>query len=126
MCQEGNLFIKVVKTSRLNEESCSNQSPIWVKISIEEAINKEVHRGEKSPMQDPSPKVSLHAFIVENLDSSRRIVDTLRRTKVPQKMLNLYSFMRRRAHQLLRQVKRKFCSFVSKQAQILQVKSAPG
>ena len=126
-CQEENLSIQVVKTSILNEESrrktkvsCPSQSQMWLNIPAKGGTDREIHRGEKNLMPNPSPEVSLvHAFIVENQDTSRR-------TKVPQRMSNLERFLRKRARQLLLQVSRRSCSFVSKHAQILQVKSALG
>ena len=38
-------------------------------------------------MPNSCPRVILHAFIMENLGTSRRIVDTLRRTKVPKRIV---------------------------------------
>ena len=72
-------------------------------IPAEEGNDKEVHRGVKNPKPGLSPEVSLHAFIVENLDISRQAVDTLRRTKVSQRMSNPERFLRKRAHMLLLQ-----------------------
>ena len=61
-CQEENLSIQVVKTSILNEESRrKDKSVISVRVKCDSTYpdrgrnNKEVQRGEKSPMQDPSP-----------------------------------------------------------------------
>ena len=60
-CQEENLSIQVVKTSILNEESRrKDKSVISVRVKCDSTYpdrgrnNKEVQRGEKSPMQDPS------------------------------------------------------------------------
>ena len=103
-CQEENLSLQVVKTSIFNEESrrtkvsCPSQSQMWLNIPAEEETDIEVHRGGTNPMPGLSPKVSSHVSIAESMDTSRRIVDTLRRTKVPQKMSNPERFLRRRAH----------------------------
>ena len=99
---------------------------MWLNILAEEGTDKEVHKEGTNPKQGPSLEVSSRAFIVESLYTSRRIVDNLRRTKVPQRMSNPERFLRRRAHQPLLQVKRRSCSCLSKQAQILQVKSVLG
>ena len=56
--------------------SCPNQSQMWLNIPAEEETNKEVYKGGTNPMLGPSPEVSLHAFIVENLEISERTVDT--------------------------------------------------
>ena len=41
---------------------------MWFNIPTEKETDKEAHRGEKSLMPNRSLEVSLHGFIVENLD----------------------------------------------------------
>ena len=131
-CQEENISLQLIKTSILNEESrrkdkgVMSQSESNMAKYTRRGLDIEVHRGGTNPKTGPSREVSSHVSIVESFDTFRRIVETLNRTKVPQRMLNPECFMRKRAHQQLLQVKRRFCSFVSKEAQILQVKSVPG
>ena len=85
---------------------------MWLNIPGEEGTNKEVHRGGTNPEPGSSPEVSSRVSIVEGMDTSKSIVDTLNGTKVPKGMSNPERFPRRRAHQLLLQVKRRSCSFV--------------
>ena len=61
--------------------SCPNQSQIWLNILTEEGTDRGVHKGGKYPMPDPSPKVTSHTSIVENLDIFKRTVDTLRKIR---------------------------------------------
>ena len=68
--------------------SYPSRSQLWLNILAEEGTDKEVHRGGTNPNPGPSPEVSSHVSIVESVDTSRKIVDTLRRTKVPQRILN--------------------------------------
>ena len=72
---------------------------MWLNIPVEEGTDKQVHRGETNPTLGPSPEVSSHVSIVESLDTSRRIVDTLRRTKLPLRMSKPGRFLKRRVHQ---------------------------
>ena len=90
----------------------------------EEGIDREVHR-EKSLTPDPSPEVSLDAFIVENLEIYRRTIDTLRRKKVPQRMLNPERFLRKRGYLLSLEARKRSCSSMSRRVKILQVKREP-
>ena len=62
---------------------------MWFNIPVEGGTDREFHRGEKSFMPDPSREV---ANIVENVNTSKRTLDTLRRTKVPQRMSNSEDF----------------------------------
>ena len=112
-CQEGNLSI-VAKTRILNEES--RRKDKGVLSQSESNVVQHTGRGrnqhgspqrrEKSHAKSKS-RCKLTAFIVENMDIFKRTVDTLRRTKVPQRMSNPETFLRRRAHQLLLQVMRR-------------------
>ena len=51
-------------------------SQMWFNIPTEKETDKEAHRGEKSLMPDPSLELSLHAFIVENVDTSKGTIET--------------------------------------------------
>ena len=99
---------------------------MWRNTLVEKEANREVHKRETSLMQGPSPKESSHVSISENLDTSRRKNDTLRKTKVLRMMSNLERFLRRRALQSWLQAKKSLCSFVSTRVQTLQMKSVPG
>ena len=66
-------------------------------------------------MPDPTQGESSHAFTVENPDTSKGIVDTLRKIKIHQTMSNPERFLKKRTFQSWLQVKKSFSSFASKQ-----------
>ena len=94
-CPEENLSLQVVKTSILNEEtrrrekgvlrtelSRQSRGQMWHNILVEEEASKEVHKRETSIMSSPSLEENSHGFTIENLGTSKRIVNTLRRIQV--------------------------------------------
>ena len=121
--EEENLSLQVVKTSLLNEETRRKDKGVLSQADAN--VTQHSDRG-RNHMPGPSPKVSSHVFIVVSVDTPKRIIDTLRMTKVPQTMSNLEIFLRRKADVPLLQVKKISCSFVRRKMQILQVKSALG
>ena len=76
--------------------SCCSQRKMWHNILVEEEASIKVHKRETSLMPNPSPEENSHVFIVENLDTFKRIVDALRKTKVLRTMSNPERFLRRR------------------------------
>ena len=56
---------------------------------------------------------SSHAFIVENRDTSKRTIDTSRKTKVLRTMSNPERFLKKRVLQPWLQVQKSFCSFAA-------------
>ena len=66
---------------------------MWHKTLVEEEVNIEVLKIERSLMLDQSPEEDSRVSIVGNLVISKGIVDTLSRTKALLTMLNLEKFV---------------------------------
>ena len=119
-CQEENSSLQVVKTSILNEETRRTDKGDQSQSEANMALNLDIGRSkQRSPqkreslMLCPTEEETSHNSIVENLNNSRKTVNTLRNGKLPQTMLNLEGFRRRLALQSWLQVEKIFGSFVS-------------
>ena len=71
---------------------CLNRKRMWHKTLVEEEVNIGVLKTKTSLMQGQSPEEDPHVSIVGNLVMSKRIVDTLGRTKAWLMMLNPENF----------------------------------
>ena len=113
------MSLQVVNTSILNEE-IRRKDNVVVRGKRDTTFGQRKKQAKKPTKERKvSCQVQVYrgkitCFYCGNLDTSRMTVNTLRKTKVLQTMLNPARFMRRRALESWLQVKKSFCSFASK------------